>query len=315
MKRISFMFLIKDEIYNEEIWYNFFLNVSPDKYKIYIHYKNDNNLKYFNKYKLRNCIQTSWGDRSLVDAHNLLIEESLKDNNVTHLILISDTCIPLKKFDYIYKFLDENYSYFHRKNPDLKQLNNKVYYFLNKNEIKKSSQWCILNRKHAKLLYNKEYIIKYYENNNYPDERVYITALDKFGLSNEIKDMCITHCVWPYKSSHPVDFGIIRKKNLYNLLKSNCLFARKFTNCYVIDNRQKIYIGDYVPYLKEITSVKSNIKNIDKINIIKDIGFDGNTEKYNKIIENNSGNILHSLQDIILDEHEKYKKLYLFKEY
>lgn len=314
MKKISFMFLITDIICNEEIWYKFFFNVSPDKYKIHIHYKNNNNLKYFNKYKLNNCIETSWGDRSLVDAQNLLIEESLKDNNVTHFILISDTCIPLKNFDYIYNFLDTNYSYFHRKNPDFKQLKNNVYFSLNRNEIKKSSQWCILNRKHAKLLYNKEYIIKYFENNNYPDERVYITALDKFGLSNEIKDMCTTHCTWPYKSCHPHDFGIIKSKSLYLLCSSSYLFARKFTNCYVIENNKKIYIQDYIPYLEKITC-KKNIKNIDKLHLIKDIGFDGNTEKYNKILENNSGNILHSLQDIIFDEYKKYEKLYSFKNY
>ena len=82
----------------------------------------------------------------------------------------------------------------------------------------------------SEILYNKEHIIKYYENNNYPDERVYITALDQFGLGNEIKNMCVTYCNWLYKSSHPIDFTTIRKKNLYSLLKSDCLFARKFTS-------------------------------------------------------------------------------------
>ena len=146
------MFLIKNEIHNEKIWYNFFLNVSPDKYKIYIHYKNNNDLKYFNKYKLKKCIQTSWGDRSLVDAQNLLIEESLKDDHVTHLILISDTCIPLKNFDYIYNFLDENYSYFNVTDP--KQCFprcNKSIELIDKQIINKAAQWCILNKKHANM--------------------------------------------------------------------------------------------------------------------------------------------------------------------
>ena len=164
------------------------------------------------------------------------------------------------------------------------------------------------------MLYNKEYIIKYYENNNYPDERVYITALDKFGLTKEIKDICTTHCNWSYKASHPKDYGLIKGKYLYLLVKSPCLFARKFTNCYVIDNKKKIHIQDYVPYLEEITC-KKNIENLDKLKLMKDIGFDGNTKKYNEILKNNSGNILHSLQDIILDEHKKYEQIYSFKDY
>ena len=53
----------------------------------------------------------------------------------------------------------------------------------------------------------------------------------------------------------------------------------------------------------------------EPINLMKDIGFDGNSEKYNNIIKRNNGNILHSIQDIIESEHNKYKKMYSFKEY
>ena len=88
MKRIAFLFLIKEKIDNEEVWYNFFKNVSPDKYKIIIHYKINKSLKYFDKYKLPECVNTSWGDRSLVDAQNLMIKEGLKDLNITNFILL-----------------------------------------------------------------------------------------------------------------------------------------------------------------------------------------------------------------------------------
>ena len=306
MKRISFMFLIKDKIYNEELWNHFFHNVPPDLYKIHIHYKYNTKLKYFDKHKLNCCIATEWGDRSLVDAHNLLIEHSLKDNNITHFILLSETCIPVKNFEYIYKFLDSNYSYFERKSPDLKQLKKHVYNFLNTHEIKKSSQWSILNRKHAKFLYNKEHIIKYFENNNYPDERVYITALDKYGFGKEIHNLSTTYCKWDYKAAHPREFKLITEKFLYTLVKSHNLFARKFTDCFVKERRNITNINNFIPYINIIKSNYKKIKNMDKINLIKDIGFDGSIENYNRIIKKNDGNILHSIQDIIDKEYEKY---------
>ena len=315
MKRISFMFLIKDKIQNEELWNIFFHNIPPDLYKIYIHYKIDVKLKYFEKYKLKNCILTEWGDRSLVDAQNLLIENSLKDNNITHCILLSDTCIPVKNFNYIYDLLDNNFSYFERKSPDLKQLKKHVYRFLNVGEIKKSSQWCILNRKHAKFLHNKEHIIKYFEDNNYPDERVYITALDKYGFSNEIINLPVTYCKWDYKSPHPRDFKIIKEKFLYDLVKSEHLFARKFTNCFIKNRKQIINIYDCENYTNCIKSNYKKIKNLDKLNLMKDIGFDGNSKKYNDIIKKNGGDIFHSIQDILENEHERYKKIYSFKDY
>ena len=56
MKSLGLCFLIYDKINHEELWYNWLKNVDDKKYKIYIHYKNDSKLKYFEKYKLNNCI-------------------------------------------------------------------------------------------------------------------------------------------------------------------------------------------------------------------------------------------------------------------
>lgn len=60
-KKISFLFLIYDEINHEELWYNFFKDIDTSKYSIYIHYKDNKPLKYFEKYKLDYCVPTEWG--------------------------------------------------------------------------------------------------------------------------------------------------------------------------------------------------------------------------------------------------------------
>jgi hypothetical protein len=52
MKKIAFCFLIYDIINHEELWNKFFLDVDINKYNIYIHYKYNVPLKYFEKYKL-----------------------------------------------------------------------------------------------------------------------------------------------------------------------------------------------------------------------------------------------------------------------
>jgi len=79
MKKIAFCFLIYDIINHEELWNIFFKNVNKNKYNIYIHYKYNKQLKYFEKYKLNNCIKTSYADISLVKAQNLLLEKALTD--------------------------------------------------------------------------------------------------------------------------------------------------------------------------------------------------------------------------------------------
>ena len=52
--KIAFCFLVYDNIVNEELWKIFFDNVNTNKYHIYIHYKVNKPLKYFNRYKIIN---------------------------------------------------------------------------------------------------------------------------------------------------------------------------------------------------------------------------------------------------------------------
>ena len=61
-KKIAFCFLIYDEIVHEDIWNNFFKKVDKSRYSIYIHYKNNKKLKFFEDNKLKNCIETGYGD-------------------------------------------------------------------------------------------------------------------------------------------------------------------------------------------------------------------------------------------------------------
>lgn len=94
-------------------------------------------LKYFEKYKLDNCIETKYADISLVKAQNLLIEASVNDN-CTHQILLTNSCIPLKSFDYIFGYLDINLSYFNKADDKtcFPRCNETIKY-INKNCIKK----------------------------------------------------------------------------------------------------------------------------------------------------------------------------------
>ena len=108
MKKIAFLFLIYDVINQEEMWYNFFKNIDKNKYSIYIHYKFNKEMKYFNEYKLEKCIPTEYCKTSIVEAQNLLIETALLDVDNYKFITLSQACIPFKSFNYIYNLLIEN---------------------------------------------------------------------------------------------------------------------------------------------------------------------------------------------------------------
>ena len=46
-------FLIYDKINNEELWYDFFKKIDKSKYSIYIHYKDNKKLNYFEDHKIK----------------------------------------------------------------------------------------------------------------------------------------------------------------------------------------------------------------------------------------------------------------------
>ena len=70
--KLAFCFLIYDIINHEELWNIFFNNIDISKYNIYIHYKYNKPLKYFEKYKLNNCIETKYENQTIPLAYNLL---------------------------------------------------------------------------------------------------------------------------------------------------------------------------------------------------------------------------------------------------
>ena len=259
MMKIAFCFLIYDIINHEKLWYKFFENVDKNKYNIYIHYKSNVLLKYFEKYKLDNCIETKYGDISLVYAYNLLFKKALDDKENYKFCILSGACIPLKSFDYVYKFLiQDNYGHFNVV-PNQKGCFprcNPILNYYDKSIIRKSSGWFILNRKIADICVNSEEINKkVFEEIRFAEEHFYITLIYKNNLQDEIIEtqnipLATTFTNWGdmkfkyhsySKNSGNYKNGLANYKEIYEeeleylLKEKNVLFGRKFLpECIVI---------------------------------------------------------------------------------
>lgn len=270
MNKIAFLFLIYDVINHENIWFNFFNGVAKNRYNIYIHYKTDNSLEFFNDYKINKSkiINTKYADISIVKAQNILLHEALKDKDNKHFVFLSGSCIPLKSFNYIYNYLDTKYSYFHIAGSDDCFPDCEVALkYIPKLHIKKSSQWSILNRRHSELLVNatastnnttNNYLI-WFKDTYAPDELCYISYLSYIynnSLSNEIistsynsqPEVATTFANWEdmnykYVSERELkNYKSISEEELEHLLRSKSLFGRKFKpSCYYSLNKRFYY--------------------------------------------------------------------------
>jgi hypothetical protein len=246
MRKLAFCFLINDIINHEELWHIFFKNVDTNKYNIYIHYKSNEPLTYFEKYKVTSTIATSWGDISLVKAQNILLQSAISCADNTHFIFLSNSCIPLKPFDYVYQHLQDAYSYFNI--CDQSQCFprcNSLLDLIHKECIQKASQWCILNRKHTELLLTNTAYIEWFAGCFAPDEHCYITTLFYHHLQGELittpnlASGATTFTNWggmDYKypsHGHLKTYADISTEELNYLLGGKSLFGRKFdTVCF-----------------------------------------------------------------------------------
>lgn len=244
MKKIAFCFLIYDIINHEDIWNIFFKNVNTLKYSIYIHYKSNKPLKYFEKYKLNNCIETKYEDQTIPLAYNILFRTAYTDYNNYKFIIVSGSCIPLKSFDYIYNQLTSDmYGYFNvcpqsQCYPNCDYLLNVI----DKKYISKSHNWFILNRKLVKNLCfgNDEFLNQHYKNIYAPAEYFYYTFIKILNLEHEIITTsnaaidATTFTNWEgmsYKfpsNSGLKNYSSISEAELIYLLNSKSLFGRKF---------------------------------------------------------------------------------------
>ena len=228
MKKIAFLFLIYDKINMEELWKKFFKKIDNNKYNIYIHFKINKPLKYFEKYKLCNCIPTSYADISIVRAQNILLKEALKDENNEHFIFLSNSCVPFKNFDYIYNKLTIDKSYFNI-TPQTQCFPrcNDLLKYIEKNCIQKASQWCILNRNTVHFFINNNYTYLFNDEFFAPDEHYFNNLCKKFKI--KFLKRKITYNDWKNSKGRPKTYYDLINEKVYNIQKKNpnAFFMRK----------------------------------------------------------------------------------------
>ena len=276
VKKLAFLFLIYDEINNEDVWHSFFEHADPNKYCIYIHYKTQNPLKWFESCKLKNCIETKYViDTSIAKAHNLLIAEALRDPDVFKTINLSQSCIPFKSFDHVYDMLskdgDSHFNLMPMSDwsiavtwPALK--------YVPREEIHKAANWFILNRQHAECCFQHLEYFEYFHSVQSPEEFLYITLLKKFlpeniNCTNYSAEGATTFTNWDANWGMVYKFPVFASIKNYSqiscqeieyLMSSRCLFGRKFVkNCIV---GESTILSCYKQYMDHIMG-KSSIEN------------------------------------------------------
>lgn len=244
--KVAFLFLTRRNVPLDFLWGCFFENADVGNFSIYIHSEpgfvfdeSTTRSAFFYNRQLTNMIKVSWGEASMIQAERLLLEAALEDPANQRFVLLSDSCVPLYNFSYIYNnlmasprsfvdsFLDEKEG---RYNPAMSPV-------IPKNKWRKGSQWVSLVRGHAEIVVDDEVIFPVFkkfckrrppldaskgkqniklqkQHNCIPDEHYVQTLLAMSDLEGELERRTVTYTLWNHSATnmerkgwHPITFS------------------------------------------------------------------------------------------------------------
>ena len=276
--KLGFLFLCKNNINQLQLWLDFFKN-NYDKCNIYIHSYDQTNIsqEFIKKYHIDKVLDTGWGD--IYDVVRYVMNISIKNNDYK-LILISESTIPVKSFDYIYNYLiKDNKGYLNYDMTDKYVVNmQSKRYIKNSNNIKNFKEnidfkhwyfneaWIIFNIEMIEIILNDNKYHLIFKNCFCPDENypIYLYSLyNKFHLFHNIKT---TYTNWNTIAidgkKHPRLYDNIDNGLLKEIFDRNILFARKFTDNINIYNKINDKVSDIIIY--DMNNNKVDIQKLEK---------------------------------------------------
>ena len=250
--KIAFLFLTRKEVNHPEIWREYFQSNEGES-RIFAHVAHPEKLEnnsFLKEHVIDEYLQTEWGDISLVRATLALLRAALTDSDCTHMVLVSESCVPVRSLSDLTRSLqlDPRSRMFVRSWEDERRTNvlraQRVEYLdgIRKEIAHFQAQWMSLCRNDAELICNNDltdHFLKCFA----PDEAYFATALAVLGRPplQSVANRHFTWTDWTQGGDNPGQFHEVSPELAARISDSGCFFARKF--------KGKSNIGDYSLHL------------------------------------------------------------------
>ncbi|XP_009614451.1 glycosyltransferase BC10-like isoform X1 [Nicotiana tomentosiformis] len=248
--KVAFLFLVRRNLPLDFLWGSFFENAETGNFSIYIHSEpgfvfdeSTTRSPFFYNRQLTNStkidLQVAWGESSMIQAEKLLLGAALDDPANQRFVLLSDSCVPLYNFSYIYNYLMASPRSFVDSFLDKKEAryNPKMSPYIPMSKWRKGSQWITLIRKHAEVVADDDAVLRVFkmfckrrpsleaskgkknmklqkQHNCIPDEHYVQTLLAMHGFEGELERRTITYTEWnesvtnmEKRGWHPITFS------------------------------------------------------------------------------------------------------------
>ncbi|XP_039004716.1 glycosyltransferase BC10-like isoform X1 [Hibiscus syriacus] len=198
--KIAFLYLTPGTLPFEPLW-DIFFRGHESRFSVYVHASREKPVHISDHFIGRDIRSDSvaWGKISMVDAERRLLAHALLDPDNQQFALLSDSCVPLHNFDYVYNYLMHTNVSFLDCFVDLGphgtgRYSEHMMPEIEKSAFRKGSQWFSLKRQHA--------IIVMADTLYYTNFRLYCKMIDPGGIANR----SVTYVDWSEGKWHPRSF-------------------------------------------------------------------------------------------------------------
>lgn len=233
--KLGLLFLTRDDVNHPAIWKEF-ADEAPDRIRILSHAKNPELVRspFLRGTQIRTGHHTEWGEIGLVRASRELLLEALEDESVTHFMLLSESCVPIRPLPEIlrrleldprpqfgFRTLEKAHLRHVGRIGEVPQVPKACWRF--------HPQWILLDRVAAVFAAAQDFT-DMFSRMSVPDEAYFATVLSMQGYPLEgnvlKKDATWTH--WEKDAGSPESWRFLPVERLHDLIHSGALFARKF---------------------------------------------------------------------------------------
>lgn len=233
--RLGLLFLTRGDVHHPEIWRDFVAE-APERVKVFSHAKTPGKLKggFLENTNIREHFETEWGGISLVRASRAMLLEAMEDESLTHFVLLSESCVPVRPLPEILRRLELD------PRPQFGFRTLKEASARHSSRIgavpgvphgcwRFQSQWWLMDRVAAIFSAGQDFT-EMFEKMFVPDEAYFATvlAMQGYPLEGEVLKKDVTWTFWGKDAGSPTTWPELPTERLRDLVHSGALFARKF---------------------------------------------------------------------------------------
>jgi GR25 family glycosyltransferase involved in LPS biosynthesis len=233
--KLALLFLTRGDVHHPEIWQEF-IAAAPDQVKMFSHPKNPPAVVggFLDGTAIAERHQTAWGDISLVRATRSLLLAALADSTLTHFVLLSESCVPVRPLPEMLRHLrlDPRSRFGFR---TLKEASKRHAARISTTPQvpadcwRFQSQWWLMDRAAAVFSATLDFT-SLFEGMLAADEAYFATVLSMqgFPLEGNVVKRDITWTSWEKDAGSPTAWPTLPNEKRRAILDSGAFFARKF---------------------------------------------------------------------------------------